>query len=117
MTPTSVSAIRRSQRVVRMFPVVVCGESRNRNSFREEALTISFNAHGALLMLYVKLELRQELLVMNPTTWDEQQASVIHFSPSYGGLSHVGIEFVHPAPGFWPLKNPPDDWQIASIVA
>ena len=69
-----------------------------------------------LILLYVKVELGQKLLLMNPTTWDEQKARVVHPTPSSGGLTHVGIEFMSPAPGFWPINKPLDDWNIAPIA-
>ena len=113
MASTSDSARRRSQRLLLGLPVVVCGESPNQESFREEALTVAFNAHGALLVLYARVELGQKLLLMNPATWDDQEARVVYSAPSYGGLAHVGIEFTRPAPEFWPINDPPDDWNIA----
>ena len=117
MIPASSSASRRSRRLSRGLPVVVCGESPKRKPFREEALTITFNAHGLLLVLYEKVELGQKLLLMNPTTWDEQEANVVYFTASDGGLAYVGIEFVQPAPNFWPINNPPEDWNAASNAA
>ena len=117
MASTSNSACRRSQRLLRSLPVVVCGESPKRKPFREEALTVAFNAHGALLILYVGVDLGQELLLMNPITWDEQKARVVYSTPSSGGLTHVGIEFISPAPEFWPIDYPPDDWDIRPIAA
>ena len=117
MPTTSNSASRRSQRLLRGLPLVVCGESPKRKPFREEALTVAFNAHGALLILYAKVELGQKLLLMNPTTWDEQEACVMYSTPSSGGLTHVGVEFMRPAPQFWPVNDPPDDWNVAPIIA
>jgi hypothetical protein len=117
MAPISKSASRRSQRLLRGLPVVVCGESPKRKPFREEALTISFSAHGALLILYEKVELGQELLLVNPTTWDDQEARVVYSTPSYGGLTHIGVEFMRPSPQFWPVNDPPDDWNVPPIAA
>jgi hypothetical protein len=117
MAPTANSVIRRSQRLLRGLPVVVCGESPKRKPFREEALTVAFNAHGALLLLCERVELGQVLLLMNPTTWDDQKARVVYSTPSRRGLTHVGIEFMRPAPEFWPLDNPPDDWNVPPIAA
>ena len=117
MTPTANSERRRSQRLLRDLPVVVCGKSPKREPFQEEALAVALNAHGALLILYAKVELGQKLLLMNPTTWDEQKARVVYSIPSSGGLTHVGIEFMHPAPEFWPINNPPDDWNMAPNAA
>ena len=114
MTPASSPPSRRSQRMARGLPVVVCGESPKRKPFREEALTVTFNAHGALLILYAKVDVGQQVLLMNPTTWCEQHARVVHATPSHGGLTHVGVEFIGPTPEFWPINNSPDDWNQAS---
>src|ERR1700730_5192849 len=117
MASTSNSACRRSQRLLSSLPVVVCGESPKRKPFREQALTVAFNAHGALLILYATVEMGQELLLTNPITRDEQKAHVVYFTPSSGGLTHVGIEFIGPAPEFWSIDNQPDDWNMAPLTA
>jgi hypothetical protein len=111
LTPNS--ANRRSQRLSRGLPVFVCGESPKRKPFKEEAFTVSFNAHGALLILGAKVELGQQVMLMNPTTWDDQAARVVYATPAKGGLTHIGVEFVSPAPGFWPVSDPPEDWKFA----
>jgi hypothetical protein len=116
MPPTSYPVSRRSQRVSLALPVLVCGESPKRKPFREEALTVAFNAHGALLILHARIELGQKLLLVNPKTRDEQEARVMYFTPASGGLAHVGVEFMRPAPEFWPIINLPDDWKNAPIA-
>ncbi|MBZ5660912.1 MAG: hypothetical protein LAO08_10940 [Acidobacteriia bacterium] len=113
MAPTPNSVNRRSQRLSRGLPVFVCGESPKRKPFKEEAFTVSFNAHGALLVLFAKVELGQQVLLMNPTTWDDQAARVVYSTPANGGLTHIGVEFMSPAPEFWPVSDPPDDWNFA----
>ena len=104
---------RRSRRLSGVLPVFVCGETSQRKAFREEALAITFNAHGALLVLYEKVELGQRLRLMNPTTWDEQEARIVYSSSSYGGLATIGVEFITPAPMFWPINDPPTDWRAS----
>lgn len=113
MALASVSTKRRSQRLIRGVPVVVCGESPVSRPFREESLTVTFNAHGALLILYAQVELGQKLLLMNPTTWDDQEARVVYSAPSQHGLTNAGVEFMRPAPELWPISNPPEDWHLA----
>jgi hypothetical protein len=112
MPEASYSTARRSQRLFHGLPVVVCGENPKAKPFREEALTVAFNAHGALLVLYAKVEMGQQLLLMNPTTWDEQEGCVVYSTPSFGGLTHVGVQFKRPSPQFWPIGNPPEDWKM-----
>jgi hypothetical protein len=101
----------------RSLLVVVCGESPRRKPFREEALTVAFNAHGALLILNAKVEPGQELHLTNPITRDEQEARVVYSTPSGTGPTYTGIEFIGPAPEFWPIQNPPDDWNMTPIAA
>jgi hypothetical protein len=50
---------------------------------------------------------------MNPTTWDDQAARVVYATPASGGLTHIGVEFIRPAPQFWPVSDPPNDWNFA----
>ena len=104
---------RRSQRLSRGLPVIVCGKTINRKSFREEALTVELNAHGALLLIYENVGSGQKLRLLNPTTWDEQDACVVHSTAFHDGLWLVGVKFMQPAPEFWPI-NPPNDWNRAS---
>lgn len=113
MAQTFRSASRRSERLLRSLPVVVCGESKKQKPFREEALTIEFSAHGMLLLMYERPRTGQKLLLLNPSTWDEQDASVVHSSPFHDGLHYVGIEFARPAPEFWPVI-PLEDWTNAT---
>jgi len=75
-----------------------------------EAATVAFNAHGALLILHEKVTTGQKLLLMNPTTRDDQEARVVYSTSSRGGAQHVGIEFIQPAPLFWGVEDPPQDW-------
>jgi hypothetical protein len=104
---------RRSRRLLQRTPVYVCGVSPTGTYFREEALAVSFNAHGALLLLYTPVALDQKLLLLHPTTWDEQPSRVVSSVPSHMGLSQVGIEFCIRAPHFWPVV-PPEDWHLKS---
>lgn len=93
------------------MPVLVCGESPQRKPFREVAATIAFNAHGVLLVLNEKVAVGQTLLLTNPATQDVQEGRVVYFTSSRGGSMHIGIEFICPAPSFWPIDNPPEDWK------
>ena len=113
MASTSVNQIRRSQRLSYGQQVVVCGETPRRKPFRVDAITVAFNAHGALLILYEKVKLGQKLLLMNPTTWDDQEARVVYSTSARGGAQHVGIEFISPSPLFWGVDSPPDDWKLS----
>jgi hypothetical protein len=111
MTLTTHVSTRRSQRVSRAMPVLVCGESSQQKPFREVAATIAFNAHGVLLVLNEKVLVGQKLLLTNPATQVVQEGRVVYFTTSRGGSMHIGIEFIRPAPAFWPIESPPEDWK------
>jgi hypothetical protein len=110
MSPTPTASARRSKRLHLRLPVVVCVESASGNATREEHLTIAINAHGALLPIQTKVKVGQKITLMNPTTWDDQEARVKFVTKASDGLSRIGIEFLRPSPKFWPLGNLPEDW-------
>jgi hypothetical protein len=102
---------RRSQRLLLDVPLVVRGESSEKQPFREETFTLVVNAHGALVMLAAKVEVGQKLLVMNPKNWEERQGRVAYFGSPHAGLTKVAIEFERASPEFWPVGTPPEDWK------
>ena len=105
---------RRSARVLMDVPVVVCGESGDRQPFREETFTVTVSAHGALLMLGAKVTLGQTVRVINPFNRDERECKVAYRGPLHAGLSQVAIEFSRPSPEFWPIDPAPTDWKRGS---
>lgn len=96
---------RRSERLPFRETLFVCGRSQGRR-FKEETLTLSVSAHGALVELYAMLSLGQKLLLMNPQTWDEREAHVTRLGKGRNGRAEVAVEFAKPAPDFWPLNIP-----------
>ena len=102
---------RRSERLLLDVALVVRGECIERRPFLEETFTISVSAHGTLLVLETKVSVGQKLVVKNPQTRDETEGRVVSFGSPYGGLAQVGIEFMQPAPEFWPVESPPDSWK------
>lgn len=101
---------RRSQRVMLRLRVVVHGRSAP-NEFVEETLTAVVNAHGALIELAAHVETGQTLVLENRGTRQMQECRVVHIGPKNGGKLMVGIEFAQPAPRFWQIAFPPEDWQ------
>jgi hypothetical protein len=73
----------------------------------EDTFTMSISAHGALVVLAAKVGVGQALVLMNPQNWDERDVRVARIGSSDGKLTQVGIEFVEPAPEFWPVGTPP----------
>lgn len=105
------SGFRRSQRLILDIPIVICGE--DDRPFREETFTITVNADGGLVVLEHRVALGQKIVLMNPKTWDEREATIASLGPPYAGLSTVGFQFVNPAPDFWAVSSPPPDWNVA----
>lgn len=97
---------RRSERMPSRVRLVVCGYSAGKR-FEEETFTISENAHGALLALRTNVSLGLRLVLSNPQNWDEREARVSRLGMLDGQRTQVAIEFVHPAPEFWPAGAPP----------
>jgi hypothetical protein len=102
---------RRSQRLLLDVSVIVRGISLDNGAFQEETFTISVSAHGALMLLSTKVALGQTLFLKNPRTQNETEVRVARFGSPYGGLAQVGIEFVRPAPMFWPVQPAPENWK------
>jgi hypothetical protein len=101
---------RRSQRVILDVLLLVRGESEDNRAFEEDALTLIVNAHGAVVMLEAKVALGQKVIVTNVKSGDECEGAVAFVGPAHAGLARVGIQFSRPAPGFWLLSSPPEDW-------
>ena len=104
---------RRSKRLLLDVPLVIRGENTGTEPFEEETFSISVSAHGALVVLAAKVALGQKVFLKNPKTRDETEGRIARFGPLYGGLAQVGIEFAQPAPEFWHIESPPDNWKSA----
>lgn len=102
---------RRSQRVLLSLPVLVQGSDADSNFFQEASATVVVNAHGALLPLARQVQRGQKLKLTNRTTNEEQECIVAYLGIARGGKTEVGLEFTHPAPGFWRIDFPPADWR------
>jgi hypothetical protein len=107
---------RRSERILLDVPVIICGGPADHPSFREETFTVTVSAHGALVMLAMKVALGQSVVVMNPQNWDEREATVSYLGPDRAGLAQVAVEFVRPAPEFWAVSAPPADWKLPQDI-
>ena len=103
---------RRSQRVLLDLPIIVSGESVDHRTFLEETFTVTVSAHGALMMLATKVALGQKLLLTNPANHGQREVRVAYLGHPHAGLSQVAVEFARPAPDFWPLSSPPQDWKV-----
>ena len=101
---------RRSQRVFLRLPILVIARGPDNQHVSENTFTTNVNAHGALILMSMRLEVGQRILCRNTETLEEQFVRVIHLSPAAEGKTEVGVEFLKPAPKFWRISFPPDDW-------
>jgi hypothetical protein len=98
----SSSERRRSQRVLQVVPLVIRGESESKKVFWEDTFTSNVSPHGALMILSAKVKIGQRLVLMNPQTWQEENACVARLGTSDGTRTLVGVEFSRAVPDFWP---------------
>ena len=101
---------RRTQRVFLRLPILLIARGSDNQHVSENAFTTNVSAHGALILMSMRLELGQKILVRNTETLEEQFGRIVHVTPATDGKTEVGIEFLKPAPKFWRISFPPDDW-------
>jgi hypothetical protein len=102
---------RRSQRVLIEIPVLVYGHLRENEPFQAEALTVIVNSHGGLISTTMPLNMGQKLLLVHQETGKEVKCHVVHLETNKDGKPLIGIEFADPAPRFWNIHFPPEDWK------
>jgi PilZ domain len=100
---------RRSQRVILSVPVSVSGTG-PKGKFTEETKTLVVNAHGALITLAAKMTQGQQLELKSASNPEAQACKVVYIGPSVQGQTQVGVEFLKPAPHFWHVAFPPENW-------
>ena len=108
---------RRSQRVMLAVKILVGGDRVDGKKFSEEAETSVVNAHGALIFLGETVKLGQTVSVRNIKSHQELLAEVVDVGAVHEGKFEVGIEFLEPAPRFWRVAFPPEDWSPRSPEA
>jgi PilZ domain len=101
---------RRSQRVLMQVAVRVRGTDAQGKTFEEEASTLAINAHGALILLQVRLTSGSSVLMQHKQTQEEQECRVVFLGPVRAGQAEIGLEFSEPRPAFWRVTFPPADW-------
>jgi hypothetical protein len=106
------TARRRSMRVLLSVPVNVIGKTAKGKDFTEETRTLVVNAHGALVPLSAEIPMRQKVIVTNLATKEDLECVVSHIGTAQAGKTQFGLEFVAPAPLFWKIDFPPDDWVV-----
>ncbi len=108
---------RRSQRVRLSIRVLVSGIRPSGHSFSEEVHTVVVSAHGALIVAAELLHVGQLLTLRHLISKEEQMCRVIQIETPEATNPEVAIEFLQPAPRFWRVAFPPDDWTAQSPEA
>lgn len=107
---------RRSQRVLLGLPVIVIGQTLDKKPIEEQTRTLVVNAHGALVLLGMKVSIGMQVTLRNGKTNEEVVCRVV-FAGQQMGKAEVGLEFLKPTPNFWHIAFPPADWTPRSPEA
>jgi broad specificity phosphatase PhoE len=100
---------RRSERVVLQMAITVIAETRERVERHEQAQTLVVNAHGGLMRIQMELLDGQPLTLVHEKSGKREKAHVVRVEQP-GEYYAVAFEFDQPAPKFWPVVFPPEDW-------
>jgi hypothetical protein len=107
------SGRRRTQRVKIAIPVTVRVPKANASFYEEATETVVVNAHGCLARVAVPLAPGQQIHIINQKSSEEQACAVVWIGKFNEGKTEVGLEFSEPAPRFWGITFPPEDWNPA----
>ncbi len=88
------SAPRRSQRVMLKVSVVVLARGADNKPVSEETRTITVNAHGAMILLSLKVSIGQSIMLRNLRTGEEVSCRVVCLNPYQLEKREVGVEFI-----------------------
>jgi PilZ domain len=104
---------RRSKRIKARIPVVV--RLQDKKSLTESTHTIVINAHGALLILAMRISVNSFIVLENHATRKELLCRVAHVGASFMGKTQVAVEFIRPDPEFWGITSIPEDWKSTRL--
>ena len=110
-------AQRRSQRVMLKVSVVVLTQGADNRGVSEVTRTVTVNAHGAMILLAMKVSIGQLLTLRHSGTGEEASCRVVYLSPHQSEKREVGVDFMKASPGFWRISFPPPDWTNRSPEA
>jgi hypothetical protein len=76
-----------------------------------DAMTVSVNHNGALLVLKQSLPITTRLVLEHAGTKERVPCKVIRSAQSMPEGFHTPVEFESPSPNFWHIAFPPPDWR------
>jgi hypothetical protein len=101
---------RRSERVLLQIRLIVDAEIEPGKLVHLDAFSLVANAHGGLLEMSLKVSKGHKLLLSIPSAGLQESATVVAVRGAEDGGYAVAFEFNNPAPQFWPVSFPPEDW-------
>jgi hypothetical protein len=103
---------RRSHRV-HIVIAVLLRYQRGDQTLQEDTTTTLVNSAGGLLLTSMALLQGQTISIVNKKTNEEIACKVAFTGVGEGNRLQVGFEFLEPAPKFWRISFPPDDWDAS----
>lgn len=70
-----------------------------------------------MMLLAERISLGQLLTIRNLQANQEIECEIVAVGPAQAGRSEIGIEFLTPAPFFWRIAFPPENWSPRSPEA
>ena len=99
------NAQRRSQRVIAKVSVAVLAQGPDNKPISEETRTVTVNAHGAIILLGLRVSIGQALTLRNSRTGEEVACRVVYVSPHQAEKTQMGVDFMEPCPRFWRISS------------
>ena len=103
--------LRRSQRVLLQVSIQVTWQPQGEQPIKEDTHTLVVNAHGALILLAMKVKAGQKMTIRNWAMPKEKECRVVHVRESLQPKKEVGIAFLQADANFWGIEFPPEDWK------
>jgi len=66
------------------------------------------------MALAEKVTPKQRLLMQNIDGGEQKECRVVYVEKELAGPTKVAVEFTRPAPTFWRIAYPPDDWTAST---
>ncbi len=101
---------RRSQRVLLRIRANVHVNLRGEQTSLE-VRTLSVNPFGAMIISAENLPPQTRLVLENSVTREKIACRVVRAAKEMPEGFHIPVEFDAPAPKFWMIDFPPDDWR------
>lgn len=101
---------RRSQRVLLRVRALIHVAQQGK-PVTHEAITLSVNAHGALVIMKQHLPAETRLVLEHAITQERMACRVVRPPRETPDGFQLALEFDSAAPGFWKIAFPPANWR------